>query len=82
MDSRNTLSVNETFLHILENLALSKSHVAMLLDCKGMIRAEGIIDKIITDNKHPYLVMTNGNKIAIETVIAVYVIFSPAYAEC
>ena len=82
MDSRATLNVNETFLHILEKLALSKTKAAMLLDCKGILRAEGIIDKIMTGDKRPYLLMTSGNKIAIETIIAVNGIFSPEYTEC
>ena len=82
MDSRNTLRSDEDFLRVLESFAVSKTKVAMLLYNNGMIRSEGIVDEIVIENQHPFLLMTDGNKIAVEKVVAVNGIFSPEYSEC
>lgn len=46
MNIRTTPSINETFLEILINCKEQKINAAMLLDVKGMIRAEGLIRAI------------------------------------
>lgn len=71
MNNRTTLSINETFLEILLNCKEQKTTAAMLLDVKGLIRAEGLIKAIYLDVPKPYLELESGIKIIIKTIRAV-----------
>jgi len=82
MDKRSTLIKGESFLELLKQLQKDKLKTAMLLDCNGLIRAEGIISHIVQDDKQPYLQLQSGLKIALVTVVAVNGVFSPDYSEC
>lgn len=82
MDSRNTLKINETFIELLQQLQKSGEKASMLLDDNGMVRAEGIIDKIELDSAHPSLKMQDGSTIELGKVVAVNGLFLPEYAQC
>jgi hypothetical protein len=82
MDSRITLSGNETFLSILSNCITSNSKVAMLLDDNGLVRAEGFIKQIFPDAPQPYLEMQSGTKIVLQSIAAVNGIFVSSFCEC
>lgn len=71
MNTRTTLSINETFLEILINYKDRKINAAMFLDAKGIIRAEGLIKAIYLDVPKPYLELESGIKVIINTIRAV-----------
>lgn len=71
MNIRTTPSINETFLGILIDCKERKINAAMLLDVKGMIRAEGLIKTIYLDVPKPYLELESGIKVIIKTIRAV-----------
>lgn len=77
MNTRITPSINETFLEILINCKERKIKAAMLLDAKGMIRAEGLIRAIFLDIPKPYLEFESGIKVVIKTIRAINGFFSP-----
>lgn len=76
MNTRTTLTINESFLEILINCKERKINAAMLLDVKGMIRAEGLISAIYLDVPKPYLELESGIKVIIKTIRAVNGFFS------
>ncbi len=82
MDNRSTLEKGESFLELLTQLQKDNLKTAILLDCNGLIRAEGSIRHIVLNDKHPYLQLQSGLKIALVTIVAVNGIFSPDYSEC
>lgn len=77
MNIRTTPSINETFLEILINCKEQKINAAMLLDVKGMIRAEGLIRAIYLNVPKPYLELESGIKVIIKTIRAINGFFSP-----
>ncbi len=81
MDTRPTPSINETFLEILINCKDRKKHTAMLLDAKGVIRAEGLIRTIYLNVPKPYLEMESGTKVILKTIRAVNGFFLPSFSE-
>lgn len=81
MNIRTTPSINETFLEILINCKERKVNAAMLLDVKGMIRAEGLIRAIHLDVPKPYLELESGIKVIIKTIRTVNGFFSPSFSE-
>ncbi len=60
----------------------AKSKVAMLLDDNGLIRAEGFIKTLHTNEVKPYIEMVGGLKIVLNTITAVNGIFVASYSEC
>lgn len=82
MDCRTTLGKNETFLAVLENCRQSGAKAAMLLDVNGLVRAEGFVERIVTETNCPYVELTSGMKVAVHTISALNGIFCPAYSEC
>ena len=80
MDKRSTLITGQTFLKLLQQLQEEKA--SMLLDCNGLIRAEGIINYIILNDAQPHLELRSGLKIDLSTIVAVNGTFSPGYSEC
>lgn len=81
MDTRPTPSINETFLEILINSKDRKRHTTMLLDAKGVIRAEGLIRTIYLNVPKPYLEMESGTKVILKTIRAVNGFFLPSFSE-
>lgn len=81
MNIQTTLSINETLLGILMNCKERKITTAMILDTKGMIRAEGLIRAIYLDVPKPYLELESGTKIILKTIRAVNGTFSPSFSE-
>ncbi len=82
MDSRHTLSVNETFLNTLLGCKAQKEKAAMIVDSNGLTRIEGFIREICLDTPDPYLELDNGSKVLLQTIVAVNGIFLPSYSEC
>lgn len=82
MDKRSTITRGESFLETLTQLKKDKLQASMLLDCKGLIRAEGIVTNIVSNVDQPYLVLQSGIKIDLSTLVAVNSIFLPEYSEC
>ena len=82
MDKRSTLITGQTFLKLLQQLQEEKTKASMLLDCNGLIRAEGIINYIILNDAQPHLELRSGLKIDLSTIVAVNGTFSPGYSEC
>lgn len=82
MDCRTTLNNNETFLKLLQSLSRSGDKVSLLLDDKGITRAEGFIKVIHTDIPDPFIELTSGMKIITRTIVAVNGVFLPEYGEC
>lgn len=82
MDNRITLNVDETFLEILESSFKQKEKIYLLLDEKGIARAEGFILSI---HKHPSgisIEMDDGRKINLKDIVAINGIFRSEYGEC
>ncbi len=82
MDKRPTLITGQTFLKLLQQLQEEKTKASMLLDCNGLIRAEGIISNIILNDAQPHLELQSGLKIDLSTIVAVNGTFTPDYSEC
>ena len=82
MDNRTTLKTGQSFLDLLLQLQKDNTKAAMLLDCKGLKREEGIISEVVMNDTQPYLKLQSGLKIVISTIVAVNGIFLPDYSEC
>ncbi len=82
MDNRTTLKTGQSFLELLLQLQKSNTKAAMLLDCNGLKREEGIISEVVTTDNHPYLKLQSGLKIDLSTIVAINGIFLPDYSEC
>lgn len=82
MDNRTTLKTGQTFLDLLLQLQKVNTKAAMLLDCNGLVRAEGIISEVVMNDSVPYLKLQNGLKINLSTIVAVNGIFLSDYSEC
>lgn len=82
MDKRNTLNKGETFLAVLTDCKNSHSKVYLLFEEDGVVRGEGFIQKLETDNDAPYLQLTSGKQILLQHIIAVNGLFDPSYSEC
>lgn len=82
MDTRKTLSENETFLKLIQDIFNARGKVSLLVDDNGITRAEGFINEIHTDEEPPYIELDNALKIAVKTIIAVNGTFLPDYSEC
>ncbi len=82
MDNRTTLKSGQSFLDLLMQLQNDNIKASMLLDCNGMIRAEGMISEIVMSDIAPYLKLQSGEKIDLSAIVAVNGIFSPDYSEC
>lgn len=81
MNTQTTLSINETFLRVLIDCKERQINTAMILDTKGMIRAEGLIRALYLDAPKPYLELESGTKIIIKTIRAVNGTFSPSFSK-
>jgi hypothetical protein len=77
MNIQTTPSINEMFLEIFINCKERKINASMLLDTKGMIRAEGLIRAIYLDVPKPYLELESGIKVVMKTIRAINGFFSP-----
>ncbi|HRG51742.1 MAG TPA: hypothetical protein PLL00_02825 [Bacteroidia bacterium] len=82
MDNRTTLKTGQTFLDLLLQLQKVNTKAAMLLDCNGLVRAEGIISEVVMNDSVPYLKLQSGLKINLSTIVAVNGIFLSDYSEC
>ena len=82
MDKRTTVTRGDSFLGILTKLKKDKLKASMLLDCKGLIRAEGIVSDIVSNVDQPYVILQSGVKIDLSTIVAINGIFSSEYSEC
>ncbi|HRP55223.1 hypothetical protein [Agriterribacter sp.] len=82
MDTRITVSDEQSFFQILEQLHAEQKKVSLLYDNNGLTRYEGMIGSIATGSLQPFLLMQDGSEIAISSVIAVNGIFAPDYSEC
>ncbi len=54
----------------------------LLFEEDGVVRGEGFIQKLETDNDAPYLQLTDGKQILLQHIIAVNGMFDPSYSEC
>lgn len=77
MNIQTTPSINEMFLEIFIYCKERKINASMLLDTKGMIRAEGLIRAIYLDVPKPYLELESGIKVVMKTIRAINGFFSP-----
>lgn len=77
MNIQTTPSINEMFLEIFIYCKERKINASMLLDTKGMIRAEGLIRAIYLDAPKPYLELESGIKVVMKTIRAINGFFSP-----
>lgn len=82
MDSRKTLVVAETFRQMLLELFHSKTKASLLYDDEGLSRAEDYISDIKDDGTDSFIILGNGQKIPINTIIAVNGTFLSQYSEC
>lgn len=82
MDARETLPVNDTFMEHLKEAYQSGIKVYLLIDDEGLVRAEGIIKAISTDNINPFIELDNGLSIEVKKIVAVNGLFLPEYGEC
>lgn len=77
-----TLKTGQSFYDLLLQLQKDKTKAAMLLDCNGLVRAEGIISEARITDTQPYLKLQSRLKIVISTIVAVNGIFLSDYSEC
>ncbi|MBN8672867.1 MAG: hypothetical protein J0L56_01970 [Chitinophagales bacterium] len=82
MDNRTTLKTGQSFLDLLLQLQKDNTKAAMLLDCNGLIREEGIINEVVMNDTQPFLKLQSGLKIVVSTIVAVNGLFLPDYSEC
>lgn len=82
MDNRTTLKTGQSFLDLLLQLQKDNTKAAMLLDCNGLVRAEGMITEVVMNDSVPYLKLQSGLKIDLSTIVAVNGIFLSDYSEC
>lgn len=81
-DIRETLSVAEDFYSIILSLYEKKEPVNILFDDNGITRASGNIVELSEQNKIAFLVLDNGTRISINSIVAVNGTFAPDYSEC
>ena len=82
MDCRVTVNKNEDFLKMLHDSLSSGGKVYLLLDERGISRAEGFIQSIHSEVPDEYVELENNFRISLKTIIAVNGIFLPEYGEC
>lgn len=82
MDTRITLNLDESFLQMLESCFHQKEKVHLLLDEKGMVRAEGFITAIDKTSTVIIIELEEEKKIELKTIIAVNGVFHPEYGGC
>lgn len=82
MDCRITLSKQETFVPLLQELQQQNRKAAMLLDINGLERLEGLIAKIDLEAGEPYVLLEDGSKAALADIVAINGTFAPDYAGC
>ena len=82
MDSRKTLIVTETFQKMLLELYQSKTKASLLYDDHGLTRAEDYISEFKDNGADSYIILENGEKIPVHTIIAVNGTFLSQYSEC
>ncbi len=82
MECRITLNKDDNFLETLTLCMREKQMVNMILDNGGLVRVSGLIKSIRTDNTSPYLELEDGQKIELNTIVAVNGLFSDSYSEC
>lgn len=81
-DVRETLSVAETFYNIILSLYEKKEPANILYDDKGITRASGNIKELSEQIKSAYLILDNGTRINMSSIVAVNGTFAPDYSEC
>jgi hypothetical protein len=82
MDSRITLQVDTTFLEILESCLQKEEKIHLLIDEDGLVRMEGLIDRIYKEPYGTFIELREGRRIDVRTIVAVNGIFRPEYGEC
>ena len=82
MDERITLKKGATFFDQLKALMYSQKTASMLLDEKGLERAEGIVSEIILRPDGEFVVIGDNPKIRITDLVAVNGIFQEDYTSC
>lgn len=82
MDKRETLVVTETFQKMLLDLYTEKTKVSLLYDDHGLTRAEDYISEYKEDGNNSYIILASGQKILVNTIIAVNGTFLSQYSEC
>lgn len=82
MDRRKTLVVTETFRQMLLELYQSKTKASLLYDDEGLSRAEDFISDIKDDGTDSFIILGNGQKITVNSIIAVNGTFLSQYSEC
>lgn len=82
MDKRKTLIVTETFQKMLLELYQANAKAALLYDDHGMTRAEDFIVEYEENGHKSYIILENGQKIMVNSIIAVNGTFLSDYSEC
>jgi hypothetical protein len=82
MDKRKTLIVTETFQKMLLELYQANAKAALLYDDQGMTRAEDFIVEYEENGNKSYIILENGQKIMVNSIIAVNGTFLSDYSEC
>ncbi|MCS6991931.1 MAG: hypothetical protein NZL95_08730 [Chitinophagales bacterium] len=81
-DQRKTLDCGSNFYDMLHSCFVAQEPVRLLYDKGGMQRAEGIIQHIDPPGPESSIKLTNGQRIAINDIVAVNGVFSDEYTEC
>ena len=82
MDKRGTLSANENFKQKLKNCFDNNEKVSMIIDNRGLTRAEGIIKSIHFDIDPPFIELQDATRIYVHTIVAINGTFLSDYSEC
>ncbi|MBS1949348.1 MAG: hypothetical protein JST47_16435 [Bacteroidetes bacterium] len=82
MDQRQTLKINERIIDLLRPIMQNNEIARMLYDDSGIVRAEGRLATIDEHDVKPYIILSTGQKIFIDSIIAVNGIFKNDYTEC
>ncbi|HVZ96884.1 MAG TPA: hypothetical protein VG847_08415 [Chitinophagaceae bacterium] len=82
MDQRQTLKIGEDIIDLLLPLMQNNEVARILYDDSGIERAEGMLTAIEAQASRPYIILSAGQKIFIDTIIAFNGIFKADYTEC
>lgn len=82
MDERCTLPVGGEFTEIIKEVISGKKHADLIIDTNGLERASGLIMKIDETTNPSEILLDNGQRIAIPTIVAINGLFKSDYSCC
>lgn len=78
MDKRETMGTDKNFTTMLQELLASGQKASMLVDHEGLGRMEGVIAKL----EPPYVELQSGERIAMDTIMAINGVFKDDFSTC